>query len=331
MTVHSLLISVVIPTYNSAQYITRAIDSVLAQEGCVYEVIVIDDGSTDNTRSLLQSYGDRIRYVYQKNQGVSAARNHGIQIAQGAYIAFLDADDLFLDGKLAAQLHRFETALPQNPNLGIVHSGWVRVNAEADPLMEVCPWETTPDLNLETWLKYKPVLPSAMMFRKDWLTNVNGFDTRLSAAEDVDLVVRLALEGCTACWLPHITTAYRQHSNSAMGRGIDQAKALSKIMEMVFNHPNISKDIQLLEYQIRYGTLVWLAWYLYQTGFPRDMVHYLTESRQYSPHLHTGQMINWVESFCEFSQAWGETLDVNGLVALPEWQTLIQELLIPSQ
>ena len=244
-------------------------------------------------------------------------------------MAFLDADDFFLPGKLAAQVKTFEAALVHDANLGIVHSGWVRVDPQGKPLMEVRPWETTPDLTLENWLKYKPVLPSAMLFRKDWLDHVGGFDPILSAAEDVDLAVRLALAGCSACWLKDVTTGYRQHGESAMGQGIAQAIALAKVLDTTFSHNQLTKANHLMEYQIRYGTLVWLAWYLYHTKQPQDMADYLQQSCLYSPHCHSAQLINWIESFDQFSTSWGYSLDVKALTESPDWQKLAQFVLAP--
>ena len=90
-------VTVVIPTYNRAHLIKDAVESVLNQTYQDFELIVIDDGSTDNTREVLAIYKDKLRYIYQENQGRSAARNHGIKLAQGEYIAFLDSSDYFID------------------------------------------------------------------------------------------------------------------------------------------------------------------------------------------------------------------------------------------
>ena len=113
-------VSVIIPTYNRRTYVQEAIDSVLAQTYPDYEIIVIDDGSTDGTDQVLHArYGDRIRYVWQENQGESAARNRGIALARGEYIALLDSDDLWLPDKLAKQIPFLDShpgavlALPQ--------------------------------------------------------------------------------------------------------------------------------------------------------------------------------------------------------------------------
>ncbi|MGL4378530.1 MAG: glycosyltransferase family 2 protein, partial [Microcoleaceae cyanobacterium] len=165
------LVSVVIPSYNCAKYVGEAIESVFAQTYSNYEIIVIDDGSQDNTREVLEKYHDRVNYVYQKNQGVSVARNHGIELAQGEFVAFLDADDYFFPDKLEAQMAIFQA----KSHAGIVHSGWRRVNFQGEFIQDVQPWENVPYLDLEMWLRWKPVLPSAMIFRREWLIKAGGF------------------------------------------------------------------------------------------------------------------------------------------------------------
>jgi len=104
MSSENAMVSVVIPTYNRAPYVTMAIESALAQSYQDYEIIVVDDGSTDGTRDVLEPYRDRIRYMYQDNKGVSAARNTGIQESRGEWIAFLDSDDEWLPNKLEIQI-----------------------------------------------------------------------------------------------------------------------------------------------------------------------------------------------------------------------------------
>ena len=313
-------VSVVIPSYNCASYIAEAVDSVLNQTYSDWEVIVVDDGSKDNTRAVLEGYGDRIRYVCQKNQGVSIARNHGIQLARGEFVAFLDADDFFLPDKLAAQIAMFE----RQPRLGIVHSGWRKVNSKGEFLQDVKPWQNVPKLDLEMWLRWKPVLPSAMMFRRQWLERAGGFDPRFPPAEDTDLALRLALMGCETEWLREVTVCYRQHEQSAMYKGLPQARSLSAVIENFFARPELPGKIQLLEKQIKYSTFVWISWYLHQTGHRAEMVDFLQHSWNYTPYLPVETIVNWVESFAEFSQDAGDELDADMLGKSTEWQQLMR-------
>jgi glycosyltransferase involved in cell wall biosynthesis len=109
-------ISVIISAYNSSQYILEALDSVFAQSFTDFEVIVVDDGSTDDTRQKIHNYPHAIRYFYQENGGPSKARNLGIRESKGKYIAFLDANEIWLPSKLDKQLAEFK----KNPELGMV-------------------------------------------------------------------------------------------------------------------------------------------------------------------------------------------------------------------
>lgn len=319
-------ISVVIPTYNCARYLPEAIDSALGQSYQALEVVVVDDGSTDETTSVLQHYrrqGERVRSVHQPNQGVAAARNHGIELAQGEWIAFLDADDFFLPGKLEAQLAIAEA----QPQLGMIHSGWYRVSAEGEVLMAVEPWRQIAKLDLESWLRWKPVLPSAMLFRREWLVQAGGFDPRFPPAEDTELVLRLSRMGCQADWLPQITVGYRQHENSAMHKGLPQAKSLAAVIDHFFAQPDLPESIRWLEPSIRYNTLIWIAWYLHHTGHPTEMVEFLERSLKYSFHTSLEAVVYWADSFTAFSQSWGYEFDAEQLARSAEWQRLMKTVM----
>jgi len=323
-------VSVIIPSYNCADYIVQAVESVLMQEDCTFEIVIIDDGSTDNTKEVLapccdrEAKGhDRIRYVKQKNQGVAAARNHGISIAKAGLIAFLDADDYFFPGKLAAQI----SILLKRPDIGIVHSGWQRVDAEGNKLLDVRPWENIPELNLTNWLRWKPVLPSAMMFRREWLQYVGGFDPRFPPAEDTNLVLKLALKGCKTAWLREVTVYYRQHTESAMHKGLPQARSLLAVTDNFFAQPNIPSQIRLIEQSVRYGTLTWIAWYLHYTGHQTETIEYLKQAWHYRPNSGMETLVSWIESFAEFSRNWGVEFDVNSLTNSSEWQDLVKWLI----
>ena len=126
------IVSVIIPTYNRAKYITSAIDSVLSQTYNNIEIIVVDDGSNDSTREVLYRYGNKIRYVYQENLGVSAARNRGIELSKGEWIAFLDSDDVWFPKKLSVQMEH----ISERPEIDVhVTNVFIsRENIEHNPL-----------------------------------------------------------------------------------------------------------------------------------------------------------------------------------------------------
>jgi glycosyltransferase involved in cell wall biosynthesis len=191
------LVSVVTPAYNVAWCIARAIDSVLAQDYRSRELIVVNDGSTDGTRALLQGYGSAITVVDQENRGMSAARNEGIRHARGTYVAFLDADDWWLPGKLSRQVELMRC----RPEIGFC-STEVRVEDGDGRLLNLwrCPNGRT-DI-LATIFSQNAAIAggcSAVVVRKDLLDRVGLFDESLRGFEDPDLWMRLAAVSGYAC------------------------------------------------------------------------------------------------------------------------------------
>ena len=252
------LVSVIIPVYNGEAYLEKAIASIVAQTYTNYEIIAIDDGSTDNTRRVLAKYNNLI-YLYQDNQGVAQARNKGLEVAKGEYIAFLDQDDFFLPHKLAKQVSLME----QKPDLGLVNSGWDIVNETGKTLSTVTPWLNLPTLNSAELIVWKPVFLGAMLFRNSWLKKTDGFNPHLEQTPDVELVLRLAAMGCRGDWVKEATVGYRQHQNNASNNTLLQAKELNQMLEKFFSQSNISPEVKALEAESRYQSLVWSAWRLY--------------------------------------------------------------------
>jgi glycosyltransferase involved in cell wall biosynthesis len=318
----SVRISVIIPVYNGDRYITQTIDSVLNQTYQDFEIIVIDDGSKDNSRQTLERYGDRIRYVYQENSGVAEARNHGFQLAQGEFIAFLDQDDVLLENKLALQLQAFE----EDPDVEIVHSGWRLVDSEGNFWSDIKPWKDAPELDLAGWLMRMPVLFSAMMFRRSALEKVGKFDARYKQACDVDLVQRLILRGGKTVWVKQITVLYRQHESNDSLNTITQAIESWKVREQFFDQPNLPEAARKVERDCRYYTLVWIGWRLYHTGRLAEMATYLEQAFLYRPGTWTETLMQWVDLFQRYEAEYGGKLDVNDLTQSSEWQTLMQNL-----
>lgn len=180
------MISVVIPTFNRQDYLVEALTAALSQSGIDKEVIVVDDGSSDETRLLLGSFGTAIKYLYQPHSGVSAARNRGIRAARGEWLAFLDSDDLWLKGKLLSQVE----FLTKHAGLKICQTEevWIRNGQRLNPKQ----YHRKPQghcfaLLLERCL----VSPSAVMIHRDLFDEVGLFDETLPACEDYDLWLRI--------------------------------------------------------------------------------------------------------------------------------------------
>jgi glycosyltransferase involved in cell wall biosynthesis len=180
-------VSVIIPTYNRGWILREAIDSVLLQGFSDYELIVVDDGSTDDTRSILDSYGQDIIVLRQPNLGVSAARNRGIAESRAQLISFLDSDDLWLPQKLTRQVAFFQS----NPDALICQTEetWVRNGVRVNPKKR---HQKLSGMIFESSLSLCLVSPSAVMIRKNLFDTVGLFDESLPACEDYDLWLRVS-------------------------------------------------------------------------------------------------------------------------------------------
>lgn len=194
-----MTIAAVIPTYNRAYCIRHAVDSALAQTlGCT-EIIVVDDGSTDNTLEVLEQYKDRIRLIRQENRGVSAARNAGILAATSEWIAFLDSDDEWEPQKLAVQMGAVEA---DTSLVAHVSNGLVFTQNDSEPVSFFQTRERTRSVDCPqridhpfVWALDTVVMTPGFMARRDALIRAGLFDTQVSMFEDMDLFARVAKQG----------------------------------------------------------------------------------------------------------------------------------------
>jgi glycosyltransferase involved in cell wall biosynthesis len=202
--------SVVIPVYNREKLVQRAIESVLAQEQEDYELIVVDDGSTDGTREAVRSYGEKVRLFEQENAGPGVARNRGIQEARGEYVTFLDSDDQWLPWTLAT----FDRAIHQHDRPAFVVGTHVGLELE-DSTEEV---ERTayrdrrwPDYYAAVSDEFIWVRPPSVAIRKDVLHEVGGFSPkRMINGEDTDLWLKLGVApGFVHIRQPPVSTYHR--------------------------------------------------------------------------------------------------------------------------
>ena len=188
-----MMVSVIIPTYNRAGLLKEAIQSVLDQDyflrsdATSFELLVVDDGSTDNTRDIVASWGDRVNYNFQAHRGVSAARNSGLALARGDYIAFLDSDDLWKKEKLSSQMS-FMKAFP-HARVCCTEEKWIRRGVFVNPKKK---HEKYSGRIFDKVLSLCLLSLSSALFRREVFEEIGKFDEELPVCEDYDFGIRLA-------------------------------------------------------------------------------------------------------------------------------------------
>ena len=181
-------ISIIIPTYNQAEYLQEAIESVLNQTYKNIEIIIIDDGSTDNTLKVVNSFNDnKIIFIQQRNKGASSARNTGIKEANGEYIAFLDSDDLWLKDKLRKQID----FMRENPEVGLLGTGCFQmIDTNKMIYKKIFPHKN--EILQKNLIQYNPFIQSSVIVRKDVFNDIGLYDEKFKESEDYDLWLRIA-------------------------------------------------------------------------------------------------------------------------------------------
>jgi glycosyltransferase involved in cell wall biosynthesis len=239
-------ISVVIPTYNRAQIIGRTIQSVLNQTYPDFEVIIVDDGSTDNTEEVVKGFGDdRLRYIRMKeNSGTAGVpRNKGIEAARGEYIALLDSDDEWLPEKLEKQVSKFKSL---SPDVGVVYCGYACVNGKTgETLIEYLP-NARGDVfrsAVEGRLRLAGHTP---LIRKECFEKAGVFDVELLGSEDWDMWIRLA-QHCYFDFVPEILARYYVYGAQKSANLERQIQGYERITRKYQNHLSkrlLSKRLQ---------------------------------------------------------------------------------------
>jgi glycosyltransferase involved in cell wall biosynthesis len=217
-------ISVVIPAYNAEFHLRATLESVLAQTVQPYEIIVVNDGSTDRTEEIALSYVPRIRYIKQENQGLAGARNTGIHAAVGEWIALLDSDDLMVPEKLRKQTALIE----KNPDLVLVYSTFTFLYPDGSTKEAA----VFPAKDLWPALRYRtPILPSASIIRRSALLEVGGFNTL--PTEDWDLWFRLIRRYSSNAFqeIPESLLLYRQWENNLSKRYMYMAQGGIQLLD----------------------------------------------------------------------------------------------------
>jgi glycosyltransferase involved in cell wall biosynthesis len=223
------LVSVIIPTFNRSHLLGETLDSVLAQSFKDFEIIVVDDASTDETQSLLKKYSSLKSIVLEVNQGVSFARNSGIELAKGRYICFLDSDDVWEPKKLEIQIQwmeeHIEFVASQTEEI------WIRNGVRINPR------EKHKKYSGDIFLQSLPlciVSPSSVMIRTKILKETGGFDPKLQACEDYDLWVRMSSKFSFGCINQKLLIKYGGHQDQLSRKywGMDRFRvySLSKLL-----------------------------------------------------------------------------------------------------
>jgi glycosyltransferase involved in cell wall biosynthesis len=196
-------ISVIIPVYNSAQYLTEALLSIQAQSVAASEIILVDDGSTDDCAALIKNAFPAVKYYYQDNAGTGAARNRGVETATGNFLAFLDADDFWLENKLALQMAAFRDFPDTDAVFGQVKQFYSPELDETTRNKICCPDEIMPGY-----------LPTTMLIKSDAFSRIGLFETNWQVGEGINWILRSRELGIKTIMLSELIYMRRIHKTN---------------------------------------------------------------------------------------------------------------------
>ena len=274
--------SIIIPVYNAGAYIESSLASVFAQTYCDFEVIIVDDGSTDDTVDCVNTFSHHaaLRYVYQANAGPAAARNTGLDLARGQFIAFLDSDDLWHPRKLEAHWQRMQNA----PSLGMSFD-WFEVFYERPEANRLSPWFAPPSKVTLGWqdflLRNWTGTSSTVVVRAECLKGQLRFDARFRTGEDYQLWIAIAQAGWEIGFIPEALTLYRKRPSSLT---VDYLQiALDELLVM---EQGVQVTDEITKAAIKVATTrrqVDVAWAYFRSGQKRMAYQSLKHSYQAIP------------------------------------------------
>ncbi len=293
--------SVIIPVYNAEAYIEQTLQSVFAQSFHDFEVIVVDDGSTDRTADRVQAFSHHpgLRYVYQDNAGPAAARNTGLMLAEGQFLAFLDSDDLWLPHKLEAHWERLQAS----PQMGLSFN-WFEVfydrPGDRPGGQHLAPWFAPPAEPTLQWVDFLQRnwtgTSSTVVVRAECVKGQPGFDARFRTGEDYQLWLTIAQAGWEIGFVPEALTVYRKRPSSLTVNYVQIALDELLVMQDAVQHCDPAlKPAAELAVRRRWVDVAWaylrsrqvgLAWQSIQKGYaaiPQFVVERLTRKRLHRP------------------------------------------------
>ncbi|MGA9532817.1 MAG: glycosyltransferase [Anaerolineales bacterium] len=222
-------VSVIVPAYNQSRFLGAALESIFNQDFEDFELVVVDDGSTDETADVVRSYKDaRLHYYFQPNSGLSAARNTGIRKSSGEFLAFLDADDLFLPSKLTSLLRAFH----ESPELGLVAGQAILIDESGRRIGKT--FSQGPPNPIERMLLGNPLHVGSVLLRHGCQEKVGYFDEMLQSYEDWDYWLRLAYAGCRIGWVDEPVSMYRFHQDQMTRDGETMTAAVFSVLNKFY-------------------------------------------------------------------------------------------------
>lgn len=251
------LVDVIVPSFNNDKYLTDAISSVLIQTEYVNKILVVDDGSTDNTKKIVTTLATKtpkLQYIHQVNAGLSSARNTGIKHSTSKYLAFLDADDVWLPGKLESQINKFETT--KYKNLGLVYGEYLDVDEAGKEIQNFGGFRLHKDIKGDVSKQllecnYATGSGSAVLVKRECFDRVGMFDETLKACEDWDMWMRIA-QKYSFEYVDAPLVKLRRHQNSMQANRrhmiTNQVKLMNKMKQANLAVPvtmnrSIRKDV----------------------------------------------------------------------------------------
>lgn len=274
-------VSVIIPAYNSSATIGRALTSVFEQTCQDFEVIVVDDGSTDNTRDIVAAFGSRVSYLYQPNRGPSAARNLGLQRSEGETLVFLDADDTLDPRFLELTLKRLDRFGDETAG---ICTGWCYVDADGQALAHTR-FSQSGFLGFRDFLFTNPFPIHATLVRSNMVRAAGGFDEQILAMEDWDLWLRISFGGKRFFAIEDCLAHYRLNGFSNSRRADRMRAGRLSALEKLFSRKGLPQEIKTLRPQAFARALLQSSAGLYAAGCPEEGLEDFCESVHYWPDL----------------------------------------------
>jgi teichuronic acid biosynthesis glycosyltransferase TuaG len=284
-------VSVIVPCYNQARFVPDAVESILSQTYPHIEIIVVDDGSTDDPQAALAAYSHSIRIIQQDNRGLAAARNAGFRISQGQYLCFLDSDDTLLPHAIARHVEFLES----QPDYALSYSAWEQVSEDGLETYTVVRPGISGNVLKPLLLRRFFFFASAVVLRRDCLERVGEFDEAITWGEDADLWMRLSYAGYQFGYVDEPLMRYRIHAKSMTAQvSPEQSKSWTGLLDKFFSDPSLPDDIRLLKGEA-YAVLHYeTAGRCYRAGQLELAAYHLSAAVETHPQVQQEWLLEWI-------------------------------------